>query len=157
MQKKCFKCRKSKKPSMFYKHSKMKDGYLGKCKECQKAASRDRYNICKLDPTWKLRERERCRIKQAKARRNGLIEKYDLRYSQKWRHRNKHKSRAQCRASRAIRSKVIIKPTRCHHCGKRKKLEMHHQDYSKPLAVVFLCQPCHGLTRRIDNPLIITS
>jgi hypothetical protein len=42
----------------------------------------------------------------------------------------------------------IVKPSRCQGCGKRRQLDAHHDDYTKPLAVRWLCarryrQSCH--------------
>ncbi len=39
--KKCFKCSKEKKLSEYYKHSRMEDGHLGKCKECTRKDTRE--------------------------------------------------------------------------------------------------------------------
>ena len=38
------------------------------------------------------------------------------------------------------RGKLLRKP--CQKCGD-KRSQMHHEDYSKPLAVTWLCRPCH--------------
>ena len=38
----------------------------------------------------------------------------------------------------------IIKPKICQGCFKKKELEGHHEDYSKPLEVVWLCIKCHA-------------
>jgi hypothetical protein len=35
-----------------------------------------------------------------------------------------------------------LKPRPCRRCGS-KKAEKHHEDYSKPLEVTWLCRPCH--------------
>lgn len=40
------------------------------------------------------------------------------------------------------RGKLTPAPA-CESCGCSGKLEKHHEDYSKPLIVVWLCRPCH--------------
>ena len=37
------------------------------------------------------------------------------------------------------RGKLVSGP--CENCGG--KAQMHHDDYEKPLSVVWLCRPCH--------------
>jgi hypothetical protein len=36
----------------------------------------------------------------------------------------------------------ILKPEPCVKCGSD-KAEKHHDDYSQPLAVTWICRPCH--------------
>jgi hypothetical protein len=44
----------------------------------------------------------------------------------------------------------IKKPTRCSECHKKPlKMEAHHEDYSKPLQVVWLCTPCHNKRHKV--------
>ena len=46
----------------------------------------------------------------------------------------------------------IIKPDCCSHCGDRTDgLHAHHRDYSKPLAVLWLCPLCHGKEHRMER------
>ena len=35
----------------------------------------------------------------------------------------------------------------CERCGSEES-EKHHPDYEKPLEVIWLCRPCHGLEHR---------
>jgi hypothetical protein len=41
---------------------------------------------------------------------------------------------------------TIVKPPRCSKCGADTPLKAHHNDYSKPLDIVWLCSFCHGET-----------
>jgi hypothetical protein len=43
----------------------------------------------------------------------------------------------------AVATGVLIKPAICSNCGASKRLHGHHDDYSKPLEVVWLCVSCH--------------
>jgi hypothetical protein len=51
--------------------------------------------------------------------------------------------RAHNEVARALRTGELIKPKKCEGCGKEKKLGGHHEDYTKPLEVDWLCQLCH--------------
>ena len=38
----------------------------------------------------------------------------------------------------------LVRPTECSRCDSKSRTLGHHEDYSKPLDVVWLCYPCHG-------------
>ena len=45
---------------------------------------------------------------------------------------------------KSIKSGKTIKPDFCSYCKKKKSFIIgHHEDYSKPLEVIWLCQQCH--------------
>jgi hypothetical protein len=150
MSKRCFKCKKVKPISGFYKHPQMPDGFLNKCKECAKKDSKERERRLRTtDPNWLASERKRCRAKQANYRKLGLAHKTSNAVKHAWRKRNKLKSRTHSVASRAVRAGKITPKSVCEGCGKKHpRLEKHHPDYSKPLEVQWLCPKCHGKTRR---------
>ena len=52
--------------------------------------------------------------------------------------------------TRAIKNGTLVRPDVCSKCGKNRgaPIEGHHEDYSKPLSVEWLCSVCHGRTRR---------
>ena len=43
----------------------------------------------------------------------------------------------------AIKCGFIAKPSKCAGCHRKTSTQAHHEDYTKPLDVVFLCKSCH--------------
>jgi tRNA splicing endonuclease len=61
--------------------------------------------------------------------------------------------RARKAVYRAVKSGKIIKPAQCDDCKQdktEKQLHGHHEDYGKPLVVLWLCTGCHGKRHRAD-------
>jgi hypothetical protein len=70
-----------------------------------------------------------------------LIEEREERKS-----RDSHKFRAQKAVADAVRTGRLKKPEHCEVCGEKipkGKLQGHHEDYSKPLEVRWVCTKCH--------------
>lgn len=148
--KKCFKCDKQKPLKEFYRHAQMADGRLNKCKDCtKKDVSKTRKEHIKTDPSWVESERERCREKMRIARLNGTAKESSNEVKNGWRKRNREKATASQIARRAIITGKLKKKSACELCGASDvRLEMHHQDYKRPLSVVTMCCSCHGKTKR---------
>ena len=113
--------------SEFYSHPLTKDGYASRCKVCARQWARDRYKITKS--ARQLYEKSRSNAPNRVAKRK------------QWLQDNPHKKKAQDTAKYALCTGKIIK-TLCEICG-NKKVQAHHDDYSKPLKVRWLCSPCH--------------
>ena len=119
--KKCFKCGKEKPLSDFYKHPKMGDGYLNKCKECTKKDVSDRYSVLSKDEDYMEKERLRGRTKYAKYRYKG----------------DAH------RECRNTRRDVLLKKTISLE-GK----EVHHWNYNFKNDVFILSRKAHKLVHK---------
>lgn len=50
----------------------------------------------------------------------------------------------------AVRKGIIERRNVCEVCGSDKNIHAHHEDYSKPLDVLWLCSLCHGKAHRIE-------
>ena len=140
----CFKCHQTKPRSEFYAHPQMGDGLLGKCKECTRRDSEERRKLKEQDPVWQEKELARHREKAAKFRALGIKADAEAmrRGKIKWNRENRHKKRAQGLVSKAIQSGKLARFP-CEICG-LEETEAHHDDYSKPLDVRFLCVRHHN-------------
>lgn len=164
--KQCFKCNQIKPLGMFYKHPQMLDGHVNKCKECNKrdvkqnrAAKLDYYQefdrLRSQKPERKARQAinyQRLRIEKPeqyaaygkkwlstnKEKRAKVLQDYRNRYPEKY--------KAHCAVNNAIRDGKLLKMP-CSVCGNEKS-QAHHDDYTKPLDVVWLCSRHHGERHR---------
>ena len=123
----CFKCGKEKPLSEFYKHPKMGDGHLNKCKECTKQYVRSYEFEKSKDDAWVEKERVRGREKYRR-----------LNYKDKsW----NNKTRRDFHASNSRRS---LKRRGYDLKGR----EIHHWNYNLPRSVMLLSPCAH---HRIHN------
>lgn len=128
-EKQCFKCKKWKKRSAFYRHRKMRDGLLGKCKQCAKKDA-TKYRNANLEHVQAL-DRDRGKLPHRQENSKIYRKRYPLRVA------------ANNLLNYAVRIKRITKPSICSKCGIYGRIYGHHEDYCKPLCVVWLCQSCH--------------
>jgi hypothetical protein len=138
----CFKCEKVKSLSEYYKHPKMADGHLGKCKDCTKRDTAKRCEVKSHDPSWVINEMIRHRKKSIKYRKDGYKTPSNYPLKKAWLLRNPEKKQAYQSVKKALRNGTLHK-TPCIICGE-KNSQAHHDDYSKPLSVKWLCSYHHG-------------
>lgn len=139
--KECFKCKTVKPLEDFYKHLQMLDGHVNKCKECIKndvTANRNK-NIERIRAYDRARSKDPKRIKAA------------TEINQAWRAEDLRRQVAHSKVSRAVRNGFLVRQP-CVRCGEIKSLA-HHEDYDKPLDVMWLCQPCHKQRHKEINQL----
>jgi hypothetical protein len=141
--KRCFKCLCEKPLEAFYRHARMGDGHLNKCKECTKrdVAEHRQANLEKVRAYDKMRASAAHRVASRKeyaqtpagkeAHRRALLAGR-LRYPDK--------AKARYALSNAVRDGKIERWP-CEVCGAR--AEAHHPHYGEPLLVTWLCKTHH--------------
>lgn len=131
--------------SEFYAHPRMKDGHLNICKECTCARVKvyRKRNLEKVRGYDRKRGRSDARLSKAReyARRVG-----NHKHKAEWIVRNPEKRKAHLIVGGALKSGKLIRQT-CLVCGDE-KTEAHHDDYSKPLEVKWLCRKHHAEIHR---------
>ena len=138
--------------SGFYKHPMMADGYLNKCKECVK----NRVKKHRDENVEYFREYDKKRYLEQPQRKETAIRSHEnwvmknpegpTITARNWRKRNPEKYAAHIAVGNAVRD-GRIKKSGCEVCGA--KAHAHHEDYSKPLEVKWLCATHHAELHRI--------
>jgi hypothetical protein len=137
MSKPCIKCGASKPLDAFYRHPMMLDGHLNKCIECTKAdvranrAARIEYYRAYDRSRANEPNRKAARIARAKANQRPRPET------------DPAKRAARIEVGNAVRDGRLKKAPECEICSISGDLHGHHEDYSKPLEVIWVCTACH--------------
>ena len=122
----CFKCKIEKPLSDFYKHPRMGDGHLNKCKKCTK-----------ID----VQKNREANISYYREYDRGRGNRQNSEYHKEYRRRFPNKANASRKvAYHVMKGDLTAKP--CEICGAEKTVA-HHDDYAKPLDVRWLCQAHH--------------
>jgi len=146
----CNHCHTEKPEEDFYASSK------SKCKECIKSTVRSHreQNIDRIREYDKQRGNQPHRVearkeyiateagKQAKKR---AVDAYNKRHPMRY--------AAHVITGNAIRDGKLIQASNCSVCNSTEKIEGHHDDYTKPLEVRWLCEGCHKEWHRHNKPI----
>ena len=142
----CKQCGVVKPLDEFYRHSAMKDGYLNICKVCKRDYQKGRHR----DFPDKSRAIDRAKRSRNPKLYRKLRQSWDRNNADKsralksgWIARNPEKRRAHMDLHNAIKSGKVKKGP-CRDCGSTRLIHGHHEDYSRPLDVIWLCPKCHG-------------
>ena len=149
MSKVCRDCGENKLMSEYYRHAMMADGHLNKCKNCVKGrvAQHREQNIAAI----RAYDRERSDMPERVAMRKAVAERWkagpELRkrtvaLKREWGLKNPEKRAAHRAVSNAMKCGRLTREP-CEICGEP-VTQAHHDDYSKPLDVRWLCRKHHA-------------
>jgi ferredoxin len=66
-----------------------------------------------------------------------------VRYVKQWKAQNPEKFHVHRLVRKAVQKGLIVRPDQCQECGRLCKPDAHHDDYSRPYAIWWLCRRCH--------------
>ncbi len=140
-----------------------RSGMGGQCKKCKSVYDKQhsaipeirlaKYNSAKkyraskkgVITRWKYYQGHKEEITERNRVYHEIHPDISRRASRTYTRNNPRKKKAHQLLNDAVRTGKIIKPGRCCRCKKRRKVEAHHEDYSKPYDVEWLCRECHCL------------
>lgn len=152
----CKYCNTDKPKSSFKKHSR-------KCVQCQtkkgqewRTQHAERYK--KTRKAWLLKNADQQREYMRKRYHSGNYKRsknFKI-TSRLWKMRNREKVRAKGRVEYAIKTGMLTRPKKCSICGDGPYIVAHHEDYTKPLEVKWVCCSCHRRIHKgsLTSPLL---
>jgi len=152
----CKKCGLEKDLSDFYKKPNMADGHLNHCIACVKAYEKERriknadhlkaYEKARSNLPHRVQARKQYQKTEAgKVAHKKALDAYRSKYPMKY--------ASHVITGNAIKSGKIVRALNCSECGSNEKIEAHHDDYTKPLEVRWLCEKCHKSWHKHNEPI----
>lgn len=144
--KQCRCCGEIKNIDMFYVHKGMKSGRLNKCKDCKKSYGKEyllneENRQRRLDFFRNYSRTEKGKQVQKRAKKKWFSTERGAKYRE--RDNGRTKSLGRDKVYRLVRR---LEKQPCERCGRIDFVHAHHDDYSKPLDVIWLC-PVHHKER----------
>ena len=127
--KRCSRCKIEKSLGCFAKNRTRKDGLQHYCREC-KTILKKKYLKTEACKESNRRYKQSCKGKES-------VKRYD----EKARRTHPEKYEAHYKAANAEKKGLLIRQP-CEICGEV-DVQKHHEDYSKPLDIEWLCKKCH--------------
>jgi hypothetical protein len=135
-QKFCAACDKMLPVAAFYPDKNTLSGLGSRCAECARKKARERY----------YREHDKVMAAEALRRKKPEHREKNRVYRKQSDVRHPQRAKARQLLNNAVRDGRIERLP-CHKCGDPKS-QGHHEDYSKPLDVEWICAPCHAKEHR---------
>jgi hypothetical protein len=140
----CGRCREFFPRDDFYANKRTVLGIKSECRKCHTATtikSRDQELARKTNAAYMARARaadpETFRARERVASRGRVKDE---------------KTAARAALNNAVKRGDVVKPKTCESCGEERRLTGHHDDYTAPLQVRWLCYGCHGREHRRVQP-----
>lgn len=130
------------------KESEFFEGNRNKCKACRRIELNANHRKRCQDPKYSKKMSEKSLLWARKNKDKVKETKAIYRKTHTQGKVNPFKNRARVALRNAVHSGKISKPNQCEKCGWIGTLDGHHEDYNKPLEVVWLCRICHGREHR---------
>ena len=98
---------------------------------------------------WRKNNIDKARLKESEDRTRFAErrKKYAKEYAKTYK-KDKVKVAARTILNNAVATGKVARPLNCEQCKQERPVQGHHEDYSKPLDVIWLCIPCHGKEHR---------
>lgn len=141
MEKCCTRCGMSKDLSQFQIRRASKDGLSASCKSCLSIYEKKRANA----PHRIQARKDYQKTEQGKA----AVKRGHLNFIKKY----PEKRKAHILVDNYIRDGKLNRPNQCGNCDCKCKPHAHHNDYTKPLEVTWLCTACHVEWHRHNKPI----
>lgn len=153
-EKRCTGCAETKPVDAFYR---ARGKPSARCKECTKAAVRD-YRARNIEQVREYDRKRSFSTKRVLARKHYRERRAASPEGRReanakgkaWQLKNPAKRAAHILVGNAVRDGKLLKQP-CECCGATEKVHAHHDDYGKPLDVIWLCPDHHGHRHRILN------
>lgn len=126
------------------------------CKVCYRKKCREKgYDNCRTLQSIRQKQakdrRKRFLLRQGGLHRRQKKYKSNCAAVSQWRKMHPEVHKAYIAVREAVKSGKLVRPPSCSVCGRAAKCHAHHDDYSKPLDVKWVCHLCHV---NIHHPLI---